>query len=854
MKDKTIEKTALKIAQTYFPDNKNDIEYWKRYNNNIEERFSYLTKFGEFSLPVQERHIPLQRRYINYLVSKKTRRPFKYNVYIDSEEVKKEKFDDNIRAFIDFAIANSKSKVFTAQLKIDELEKQLGQLQQMAQSNEVSPEQAGQIAMYAKQLQFIKDMLEEDKIFDENILDDFNEKKLLTPTEILELSTTKFLRNLEKTTKFDIMRVMQFKHKCVTGKQAFLVAKFNNSGDPVIRSINPSFVVYDDSGSENKIQKKDWAYYLERMSYGQVAEYFGEAIVKKYGSKKLKDLKDMYNPTTGGNTHDMWALPDGGVVFGSETVGNNTYDSSKNIDVKWVWFRGSVPIYRKTTVDKKGRVHKHILKGSKLINIDDYYFRKGYYINKSNSEIKYHKNDVNTYSKEKGDKIDKKELKKLYHAIVINDEIIVNVQEWENIVRYSDNYNRFNIPIFGPAFDNVFEVPYSLIKETNDIQDLIDIIQVAREYMIAVAGTKSNIIDVSQKPNYMSDEEWEMNMKLGRYYIQTIDPATGMPKRSSFNQWQSFDNSLSQGVQYYGEILLELQELMGMILGVSRQSLGQIVASDQVRTSESSIEQTALITELLFYESANIEKEVLEEYLNLKLQSMEGKDIVFSESNIKSTDEYILKTSKLKRNRLAVNLYGYGEDDYKIREIKQIAVQLKQQLNISMGNLIKIWNAETLKDMEAKVEYFEKVAQKTNAQSQQANEAHQIQLQKDMEQYKAQLEVFVKQEENKLKQTELAMDKMKLDLEVTKETFNERAKMAELQIKKEKNEIDLYKIKGDAATEEAMLLFDDKHRTIDEQLKLLEIQLNAQMGQMQHHAEMTKIKQTKTSNTHINDN
>ncbi len=72
MNTKEIKLIALNIAnRTNNIINNDDNKYWDRYNYNFEKKFSYLVKYGQFSLPTRERHIPLQKRYIDLLVAKK---------------------------------------------------------------------------------------------------------------------------------------------------------------------------------------------------------------------------------------------------------------------------------------------------------------------------------------------------------------------------------------------------------------------------------------------------------------------------------------------------------------------------------------------------------------------------------------------------------------------------------------------------------------------------------------------------------------------------------------------------------------------------------------------------------------
>jgi len=827
---KEIEATVLDIINTELQEIDNSIvDYWNRYNSTYTNRFDYLTSIGEFDLPVQERNIPLQRRLLNLLIAKKTRRPFDFGVYFDSEDFNKNKFDEKIKLFVDFALDTAERKSMDFENQIVSLNDTIRDIQsamqqQAQQGAEVAPEDAQALQQLLRQLEMMQQNMQKQRLLSDEMVDEFNVMLKMSPEAILERVATKYLKQLSYDMNFNRMSTNQFENRVVTGHQNYIVVKFDND-KPFIKPIKIQNIVYQKGGPETSINKKDWAYYVERMSFAQIFEDFGEKIVDKYGAKALISLRDLYSPHT--NESEMWALPNGGAIFGDNLFNDNSYNFSndQSIEIKWVWFRGSVPISRKINVDKNGNIHKHILPNKRVINKDDYKYHKGYYIDKKNPSSKYKKTDVSTYSKKSGDKIETRKLNKLYHAIVIDDRYVINIKEWKNIVRDVNLYNRFNLPIFGKSFDSVEEQPYSLIKATNDIQDLLDIVWVSREYMIAVAGTKGNVIDVSQKPDDMTTKEWEYHIKMGRIYIETID-ANGVPKRTSFNQWQNFDNSVSQAITYYDSLIENLTQMMGNLIGVPYQALGETTRADQVGTNKMAIQESQMVTEMLFYDHYMIDKEVLEEYMALKIKEADGDDIIFSIPNINGSQEFLLKTKKIIDKNIKLNLYSLGEDTQKIEELKQLTAQMFQNVGMSIGQLIKIWNADTLKEMEARVEYFEEKSKKAASESAKAQKDEQMQTFKEMKQFEAEMEKYVEEVKNKYKEADIMVKQANLQLEKEKSTIAGQLGIMDVQLKKDKNKIDLLKVQQDHATETAMLLYDDKHQTFDDQLRSIELQIN----------------------------
>ena len=865
-----IKKTALNIVKNSYSQSQNHSDLWARYNSSFNDRFDYLTKVGEFDLPMMERRVPLQRRLLDLLIAKKTRRPFQYSVYLDSEKTREKKFNDRIRGFVSFSIEKSLRMHNEKNVQIQAIQDGIGQIQQMmAQSQQnggqVKPEDSMQLKALINELDYQKSFIEKQLGLNQDYIDEFNSMSKNNPTEILERVATKYLKYLERVVNFNLMSAYQFRNRIVTGHQNYMVAKFDEN-KPLIRELKSDNIYYQKGGPEKNINQKDWVYYKESMSFAQIMEEFGESIVKEHGESSLMDLRDIFSPET--EDSQMWALPDGGVVFGGEikTSQNDVFSSEKNISIDWVWFRGGVPVSRKISKDKYGNVHKHIVPHKRLLNKDDYNYNKGYYISKTDEDKKYKKKDVAVWSKKAGDKIETKHFNKIYHAIIINDEIVINASEWKNVIRDVDNYNRFNLPIFGKSFDDEIEQPYSLIKATNDIQDLIDILWVSREYMIAVAGTKGNVIDVSQKPDGMTTTEWEYQIKLGRIYIQTIDD-NGVPKRTSFNQWQNFDNTVSQAITYYDNLITNLTQLMGNIIGIPYQALGDTTRSDQVGTNKMAVQESALITELLFYEHFMIDKMALEEYISLSISDADGNDLIFSEPNMSSSTSYVLNSEKLLDENIKMNLYSLSEDFEQLKELKNASVAMMDKLGLSFSNLLTIWNAETLKEMQSKVRYFEEEKVKIAQQAAASQHQQTIQEFQDMERFKTEMAVYLEQVKAQFKQGDLQLATAKFQFEQESEDFNKKIELMKANQEDRKIAIDAMKVKSDTTTEKAMLLYDDKHQTFDDNLRALELQINTMFESYRLGLDNKKLdiddkkisvdaktKVAKTSKSHVNDN
>ena len=278
-------------------------------------------------------------------------------------------------------------KLRSIERKIADLQGYIKKEEQIAQQQGQQPNQAIYIQLEEaiSQLNFIKDQIGEEISLGQEVIDDYKIQKKMSPSAILERIMTRYLKYLERVIKFNILSTNAFKSKVITGKSAFMVARFND--EIKIKDIKHSLITYPKDGTEKSINKKDWVYYTENMTLAQIEEYWGDELRNKYSKSEIEKLliTDYVNQS---DNRPIYALPDGGAVFGNGELSNYVTDSALSRKVQWIWFRGSIPVIRKTNIDKNGIKHSHIITNKKVINKKDFRYNKGYYINKNNSTEK----------------------------------------------------------------------------------------------------------------------------------------------------------------------------------------------------------------------------------------------------------------------------------------------------------------------------------------------------------------------------------------------------------------------------------------------------------------------------------
>lgn len=807
-----------------------DRESWELYNGNINEHnYDYLRKFGTYEVPAFVRFIPIQRHYIDVLKAQQIRRRFPMSVYITDEELVKQKHTEKIRASINAAITQYERTSGQYGAIIENITSQVQQVQQMMQQEPENEEQAQQLQELKTQFPYIKNEF--------NVLiASYNRAKKLKEKDTEKLNTyyrreykdhkevvaQKLKVKLDKELGVKEKAVTAFINQVVTGTHYYYTDYKEGHRLPTFEALNSLKVYYPEIDSVNFTQYLPWAMILDSYSYTDIVRLYGKDIKKEYGEQVLKNIGEY--GFYAAQTNQMLAGPNGEGYFVDNTMSNGfsgTGFSNTGITAGKIFFKSNreVKVKKSPNPYQDKEFFTHIIDASKnLINKDDYYYRDGYYKNKKNNQDTYYKNEAITYSEKKGEKMESYMVQDLYEAVIIAGEYVIQARKKKYTQRDDDNRSIALLPIYGKVRGNFNKDPYSLIQYTKDIQELYNIVNYQRELLIAISGGKGTVIDYSQKPPEMSTEEWEYNMKMGKLYIATVN-STGRPINPSYNQWKDYDNTMSPVVIQLTQILQELEETMGRIIGVNRQMLGQVVNSDQVKTSQQALGQSMLIIEPLYYECDLILSQALTSVLNHAINNCykEGEIVSIFYDDL---DEDIVKIPEGLMNfnfqaRIIDNPYQVNQLETLRSQMQNFALQGLLPAR-AMIDSIKI---DTLKELEEKFVEYEELRSQEQQQSAQAQQQHEQQL-KELD---AQMKKQIEDDKRKVEQLKIQVDKEKFD-------FDARAKLLELDIMRKKNESDvnlgLLELTNEQRTETS-IMNQNKELTLNEQnLREFEIKLN----------------------------
>jgi hypothetical protein len=811
---------------------KRDIECWQLYNNTGDvKEFEYLRKIGNFELPSKIRRTPVQRAKANSLISQKARKRSKFEIRVtDKMSVlkKNERIFHMLAYMTGTQLVQKRSMIEQQVLSLDQ---QLGELQQMINVEPKTQEEAAQIEMVQRQLPFItlqinstKESLGKGITLAQDELDKIDKYLKEDYQDIIEEYGEKL--NFKLGEELDIHRKStdNFINFIVSGRQYYYVDYEKGNKKPTYETPNGLKVIYPFIEGIRWTQHGPWVGYNEYMSKEQIRKSFN------LDNAQLNTLKGMDANYSSSQAGMFVVGPGHAVVFdqsGENSTANNQYVNKQvGIEVKRRWWKAQKKLTAMLTPNKyvEGKHFINFIKDKRIISTDDFRWdgNNRYYVSRTNKDEFYQKNEVVVYNPNKGEKIETRFFEVRYRGATIgNGNEIVLAEEDPVQPRYADDYTQVVLPIVGRTYSGVQEYPYSIFWATRELQKQYWVVQYFRELTFALAGAAGVVFDMSQKPDGMSDDEWFYQMKMGRYLIQTISK-TGAKKNTGYNQFSRVDQTLPASIQYFETVLSGLDFQIGQIMGVPRQRLGEVVASDQVGTFEQSNEQSHLVTEILFYEHDEIESEARKLLLNVAAQYVyEPGDILDIPGELVTTitiPEYFDTT------RFDMSVKTSVMNDVKVKELKQIANIYAQKGVVPFEFIAKIFDIDSLKEIQREVESMvQKQREIASLQAQQGIQAESEAKQKETQlaqQFESQMKMIdARLEEAGLKMTSM-LEQQKLILE------NKKITLAD-QREKEKNAISAQDTEDEFQVENRIISENQRSNVMQERLKALELQIEA---------------------------
>jgi hypothetical protein len=821
-----------------------DTKCWQLYNNFIDvKEFDYLTNIGGYALPAKFQHIPAQRPKINFLVGRQLERPFQFSVScVDKSSLKKKK-EARTKFYVDEYITRYRMMYNQVDSGLKEVLSKKAEIEQAVQQKPENDEQQAQLAQAKKmlpqiesQIETIQQTLQDTQVFTMDNIKKLENLQRYTNKDFVEITAQKAMKAYREKLEVKQKSVQNFISSVVTGKDYYFVDYRIGDPLPTFRSLQGHNVFYQSADDVNWVEDLDWCGFEESMTPQDVISEFGLTGGEK---KEIEEYSIGY-AQPGNNAGPFVAIENGKVVDGGRFfVSSGAINPGGGINVKRVWWVAErvLNVIKRDNKRRPGRTFYDFIgpedRKKQIIDRKDYHYSEArgengkriskWLLNarpddKRGLEKEYDNDNVKTYDSTQGDEVLTRYIYDRYKGVIINNDIY-KAQKDPIQPRSVDNYSKVKLPIVGPTFNNITMQPYSLIWATKELQRAINVVTWHRELMLALSGTKSLLYDTLFKPEAMSDQEFNYQKKLGTIKIQTKKKGAAQ-LQSSFNQWQMIDLSLSDSIQYLDKIIDNLDNQMGMVMGISRPAMGQVSNGDQVGTFQMSQQSVMLITEVIYAKHDEVDRRALSMMINIARQYLWDKDTILS--YVENGEEEVLDipAGVLNMADFEVLLGSNTLEERRLNEFKNYALQSYGKGLLPFADFSAIYTSDSFKEVQRMSEYFDREAKKLQADSEQKNRDHEMEMIKYKEQLRGEVAKFAENTKMQMAQLKSETDKNKLALDEYIRTNELQLRQKELA---DKETLGHAKVAGELEGTKMMAEVKQEHNRTEEDLKKLKI-------------------------------
>lgn len=555
--------------------------------------------------------------------------------------------------------------------------------------------------------------------------------------DIVENTAYHSLTYLREKLDLDNEFIKGWKDGLISGREIYYVGVLN--AEPYAERVNPICFSYDKSPDLDFIEDGSWCCRKMRMPITEVYDRYYD----KLEEKDLDKLEEMIGSTPGRNLGDRSPV-DMGIQL--RIYDNPIFEGSGKSLVN-VWhccWKSFKKIFYVTTTDDAGQ--------SQINIVDETYQPVG--------------NEVS---------VEPDWIIEVWEGYRAGSDLYFGIQPIEYQHVSIDNPNSQKLPYCGAIYSNTNSKPRSLVSILKPLQYMYIVLWYRLE--LAIARDKGKVVnmDITQIPKSMniSPAKWMHYLSsVGVNFINPYEEGWNIPGReggkpAQFNQITALDLTMSNVIAEYIQLMDKIEELAGMISGITQQREGAVSASEMVGNVERSVVQSSHITEPLFWVHNQCKRRVLNMLLNTAKGAWEetGKQklqYIFDNGERAFLDI----TPKFYYEDMDVFVSDTSKDLENIQKLQQL-IQPAMQNGASLLEAAEILTNDNfniikqkLKDMQTRQEQIQQQQQEAEAQQQQ-------QLQ---------------QMQNEAKQQELMLQEAQMDLQRYQIDQDNQTKIAVAQI------------------------------------------------------------------------
>ena len=545
--------------------------------------------------------------------------------------------------------------------------------------------------------------------------------------DVIENTAYHTISYLREKLTLDNEFIKGWKDALIAGLEIYYVGVQNS--EPYMERVNPIYFSYDRSPDLEFIEDGSWCCRRMRLPVAEVYDRYYD----KLEEKDLDKLNEMLTGVPSSWMGEKNPVDDFNHIS-MHIMDNPIYDYKTRYCIN-VWhccWKSFKKIFYVTTLDETGQPQVNV--------VDETYQKVG-------TELS----------------IEPDWIVEVWEGFRAGTELFFGIQPLEYQHVSIDNPNSQKLPYCGAIYSNTNSKPRSLVSILKPLQYMYIVLWYRLE--LAIARDKGKVVnmDITQIPKSMNitPAKWMHYLSsVGVNFINPYEEGWNIPGReggkpSQFNQITALDLTMSQVISEYIQLMDKIENLAGVISGISEQRQGSISTSELVGNVERSVTQSSHITEPLFWVHNQVKRRVLNMLLNTAKGAWEDigkKKLSYIFDN--GERAFIDIQPKFYYEDMDIFVTDTSKDIENINKLQQL-IQPAMQNGATLLEAAEILTNDNFNIIKQKLKDMQDRQQQDAQQQQQQEAQNQQQL--------VQMQNQSKEQELMLKEAELDLNRYKID-------------------------------------------------------------------------------------------
>lgn len=734
--------------------------------------------------PAKVRHIPIIAPMVRRLVSEEKDRPDVFAAYT-TDAINSQKKEDAYIADLTMRqelAMQEKLDVYRMQVLLVDARKQM-----LDQGIDQEPDGQLLLQQVGMELGRLRQVMQRSIQFNEREMAKIRHFWRYEHKDVQELFAENVVDFLKTHKRLAHIFNRNFEEFLTTGKEIYFCDWEPGMEDPMIEQVFFEDVSVPYNEYVNFLSEHSWCVLRQYMSLDNLVSTMGN-FIDRDKMEMLRSGSGMWDQ----RRDNFLTMPDGTVLPGfiMERQKANNQTSADLYTVYKTYFKLD------TEINVLVGPNKHRQEAPPFIKVLD------------DDEVEHYRRNPNRL---RGAKVVKRYKQELYRSVRIGPDVWLNAGLHPVQLRSENHKGRIGLPLIGHA-EHYYYSNASMIWDTKDVQELFNILFYQKELLVVLAGVRGIIVDLSQMQEGMELPELIYYMRQGIIPIETLGE-DGSPKNTSFNQFSTYDQTISPGIQLIDGTLTMLRQLASEITGINDVRMGVVKPTDQVGTSQMAFQNSSMATEHYFQEHEVLKEEVLTRAVNLAQYAYrEGKKASFVAGD-KTLSRLRIPPGGMNGEFKVVMKNGRKEASM-LQEIQNLTRNQYQRGAVRASQLIETLNVDSMTQMRKLVQDYEELAIEQNEAKLNADAERMGQV----EQRKAQMDAQVQQQmiEHKERLAQLANGIEQAKLEIAAQKAAGEAQIA-MQVADKQAEAKRYQVDTEAQVEREYLEFQKLELAVNNQ-------------------------------------